>query len=145
MILISHRGNIDGKIPERENSPEYILEAIESGYHVEVDVWYKDGQLYLGHDGPEYKTDIAFLKNEKLWCHCKNAEALAELVKNDVHCFFHKTDDVTLTSNKYMWIFPRKKLLEGSICVLPEVAEYTEEELQRCIGICSDVIGDYRK
>ena len=81
MILISHRGNIDGKKPERENSPEYILEAIEFGYHVEVDVWYKDNQLYLGHDGPQYETDVAFLKNEKLWCHCKNSEALAETMK----------------------------------------------------------------
>ena len=24
MILISHRGNIDGKIPEKENHPNYI-------------------------------------------------------------------------------------------------------------------------
>ena len=27
MILISHRGNIDGKQPELENSPKYILNS----------------------------------------------------------------------------------------------------------------------
>ena len=37
MILISHRGNIDGKIVERENHPEYIDEAIALGYDVEID------------------------------------------------------------------------------------------------------------
>ena len=40
MKLIAHRGNIDGPNPERENSPEYIEEALKAGYDVEVDVWY---------------------------------------------------------------------------------------------------------
>ena len=38
MIYIAHRGNIRGPNPERENSPDYIDEAIQSGYYVEVDV-----------------------------------------------------------------------------------------------------------
>ncbi len=38
MFYISHRGNIDQIIPERENSPDYINEAIAQGYHVEIDV-----------------------------------------------------------------------------------------------------------
>ena len=42
MILISHRGNIDGPNPKLENSPEYIQLAMEKGFDVEVDVWYKD-------------------------------------------------------------------------------------------------------
>ena len=37
MKLISHRGNIDGPQPDRENSPNYINEAIEAGYNVEID------------------------------------------------------------------------------------------------------------
>ena len=28
MILISHRGNISGPIPDQENHPNYILKAI---------------------------------------------------------------------------------------------------------------------
>jgi glycerophosphoryl diester phosphodiesterase len=54
MILIAHRGNLNGKQPERENSPEYIKEALEKGYHVEVDVWLKEtNNLFLGHDSPK--------------------------------------------------------------------------------------------
>ncbi len=34
MILISHRGNINRSIPERENDPKYINEALASGYNV---------------------------------------------------------------------------------------------------------------
>ena len=42
MILISHRGNINGKNPEKENHPDYIWVAIQAGYEVEIDVWFKD-------------------------------------------------------------------------------------------------------
>ena len=47
MILISHRGNINRKQPGLENMPEYIDSAIELGYHVEVDVWYKNNEFWL--------------------------------------------------------------------------------------------------
>ena len=48
MILISHRGNINGRIPEKENRPQYIETTLVSGYDVEVDVWYVNGKLMLG-------------------------------------------------------------------------------------------------
>ena len=41
MIHISHRGNINGKIIERENSPDYIEEAVTAGYFCEVDVFFE--------------------------------------------------------------------------------------------------------
>jgi len=42
MLLISHRGNIDGKQLNRENHPDYIEEALNLKFDVEVDVWYID-------------------------------------------------------------------------------------------------------
>ncbi len=36
--IISHRGNLDGPIPERENSPDYIDQAIKWGFVVEIDI-----------------------------------------------------------------------------------------------------------
>ena len=67
MILISHRGNINGINKSRENSIEYIYEALNEGYDVEIDVWYKGGEWFLGHDGPENYVVLGFLKNDKLW------------------------------------------------------------------------------
>ena len=55
MILISHRGNLNGKMPQNENHPDYIDEAIHAGYDVEVDVWMIDNELFLGHDEPNIK------------------------------------------------------------------------------------------
>ncbi len=56
MKLIAHRGNTQGPNPERENSPEYIEEALNAGYDVEVDVWYDCAteKFWLGHDEPQY-------------------------------------------------------------------------------------------
>ena len=34
MILISHRGNIDGKYPDFENNPIYVNKALKNGYDV---------------------------------------------------------------------------------------------------------------
>jgi hypothetical protein len=50
MILISHRGNINGIESNNENNPEYIQKALDLVYNVEVDLRIKDNKLYLGHD-----------------------------------------------------------------------------------------------
>ena len=144
MILIAHRGNIKGTSLAKENTQEYILQALELGYHVEIDVWVFGCKLFLGHDQPEQETQLKFLQDERLWCHCKSREALAKLISNGVHCFFHETDDVTLTSKGYMWVYPNKKPLEGSICVLPELHNCKNQDLERCVGICSDYIDSYK-
>lgn len=145
MKLISHRGNIDEKNIDRENSFSYIIEAIEKGYDVEVDIWYTDGCWYLGHNKPTYKIDFENFNNyiEKIWFHCKNLEALQEFNKSNSIYFWHENDSFTLTSNKYIWTFPGKKLTNKSICVLPEISDYSKDELTMCYGICSDYIKNF--
>jgi len=140
--LIAHRGNIDGKNSSEENTPSYLNEAVKRGYDVEVDVWYVDDKLFLGHDGPQYETTLQYLRNESFWCHCKNIAALRLLLDNNIHCFFHKSDDVSLTSRGYIWTFPKKKLVENSICVMPEYGY--SGDLNKCYAICGDFVGDYR-
>jgi len=142
MNLIAHRGNISGPSPELENSPEYLSLAVNAGYDVEVDVWLINDKLFLGHDEPQYETTLGYLANNYFWCHCKNLEALKYLLENEIHCFFHQTDDVTLTSKGIMWTFPKKKLMAGSVCVMPEYGY--EGNLDDCYGICSDYIERYK-
>ena len=139
MILISHRGNVNGKKPQYENGQDYCQEAIDAGYNVEVDVWYTD-TWWTGHDRPQYRVDTDFFLKEEVWCHAKNIEALYRLLKLKAHCFFHQNDNVTLTSKGFVWTSPTQQLTDKSICVLPE--------LQRintilCTGICSDFIERY--
>jgi hypothetical protein len=140
MILISHRGNISGKISNKENSPEYIVSALTKGYNVEIDVWYDNG-YWLGHDEPMYNIDKDFLLNDKFWCHAKNGKALYHMLQDDIHCFWHQDDDFTLTSNNFIWTYPNKLLYYNSICVLPELG--INGDIDICSGICSDFIERY--
>ena len=142
MILISHRGNLNGPDPKNENSHEYIDIAIENGFDVEVDVYFYKNNFYLGHDEPTYLSSLEYLENKKIWCHAKNMEAMEAFYKTKCHYFWHETDSLTLTSKGYYWTYPGKKLFENSICVLPEQSNYKN---YFCRGLCSDYILDYKK
>ena len=139
MILISHRGNMNGLNPHLENNQEYCEEAIDRGFDVEIDVWYTDA-WWTGHDKPQYKVDTDFLKRREVWCHAKNIVALKRLLDLGAHCFFHQNDNVTLTSQRYLWTYPTHQLTEKSICVLPELQTI---DIKGCAGICSDYVVRY--
>jgi hypothetical protein len=107
MIKVAHRGNYEGRNPAKENSISYIERALERGYHVEVDVWKKNGRYLLGHDSPQYDVKDTFLQNKKLICHAKNIEAFHSMLEDDkIHCFWHEQDLCTLTSRSWIWMYP---------------------------------------
>ena len=142
MILISHRGNLNGK-SNKENKPGYIHKALWQGFDVEIDVWYIDDEFWLGHDIPQYKIEENFLENPRLWCHAKNIDTLYKMTSNSlIHCFWHKDDEVTLTSRGYLWTYPGKQLTKKSICVLPEFEDKKSKVIlpKNVAGICSDFI-----
>lgn len=159
-FLISHRGNLSGPNPTAENSPEYLREALEAGFQVEVDVWLHRDKFYLGHDEPKYQVTPKFLlfdftnpystglyRTSPFWCHAKNLEAVHELsiYGQSVHWFWHQTDDVALTSKNVLWTYPGKRILRKmhlpTIAVMPELAP--EWDISEADGICSDYIVNY--
>jgi hypothetical protein len=142
MILISHRGNLNGPNEVRENSPYYIMEAIDEGYDVEVDLWWVDGKVYLGHDKPQYEVSDEWLGEiiDKLWVHCKNVESLNWIRNTSLHYFWHEQDTLTLTSKNHMWVYPGKQPIIGSIAVMPEIHN---DNISNCLGVCSDFIKKY--
>lgn len=147
MKFISHRGNVSGPNKERENKVDYIQEAFNEGFDVEIDLWHFDGNLYLGHDFPETICSINFLieNRESLWIHAKNLKALNFLRGNHefLNYFWHQNDDFTLTSRGFIWTFPSKQLTENSICVLPELYNDSFKYYSSSYGICSDYIKKY--
>lgn len=154
MKLIAHRGNIDGPNPIKENSPEYIELAIQSGFDVEIDLRYDtfDNSLYLGHDDPQYVVTQYWLAQymDKLWIHCKNIECLYYFVNNTggYNYFWHQDDDFTLTSKNYIWTYPGKTYTSKSVIVMPETQVNKEQlsdfKVYNCYGICSDYIGEVK-
>jgi hypothetical protein len=145
IFLISHRGNINGKINELENNPNYVDKALRLGYDVEIDIWVIEGQIFLGHDEPQYQVSIDWLykrKNE-LWIHCKNIESIEYFNKlmGTYNYFWHQEDTVTLTSKNFIWAYPGKQPIKNSISVLPELFN---DDVSNTIGICSDYIEKYK-
>ncbi len=125
MRIISHRGNLTGSDPSKENKPSQIEKCIILGFDVEVDVWRNQGKLYLGHDEATTRIDLAFLKEyrKRLWIHCKNIEAFLFLVsKKKLNVFYHTDEDIVLTSQKYFWFYPGiapENYQKKSIAVMP--------------------------
>jgi len=126
MILIAHRGNYRGS-GSRENSPKHIQKAIDTGYEVEVDVWYINGNYYLGHDAPEYKGRKTLIKHKKkLWCHAKDGPTLRQLMKDGYNAFYNLLDSYVLTTRGFIWHYNGIK----SIFVLDKEG--------KLVGYCSD-------
>ena len=143
MKLISHRGNTNGCIPKLENDPDYIKNAINLGYDVEIDIWYKNG-LWLGHDEPQYKTSMGFLlsNSDKLWIHCKNFEALNFLLDEEsLRLFYHEQEDHTIMSNRLIWAHDISKA--NTKCIIPLLTKESVENWKPVpvYGVCSDYIG----
>lgn len=146
MNLISHRGNLVGPMPNLENNPSYISDAINTGFDVEIDLWFNSNGLYLGHDLPTYQisNDFLNLHKDNLWIHCKNLHALRYLSESDFIYFWHQEDDFTLTSNEKIWTYPYKDVSDKSIIVCND-EESTKKIIQENIayGVCSDYVGVY--
>jgi len=145
MILIAHRGNINGKFESYENEPNYIDLAISKGFDVEIDIRMIEGSLYLGHDEPQYGITQHWVNQriDKLWVHCKNIEAIEWFSSiSGFNYFWHQEDTLTLTSKDYIWAYPGKQPIKNSIAVMPELYN---DDLNSCIGICSNYIQNYKK
>ena len=139
MILIAHRGNTTGPNPWLENTQGYISFAIDSGYDVEVDVWFSGG-WWLGHDSPQHEIDFTFLQHPDMWLHCKNYAALRQLIPTELNFFYHTDEDYVLTSKKFIWAYPGQPGSDYTICVMPD----RDASVKGFAGVCSDYVAGYR-
>jgi len=82
-------------------------------------------------------------RRDKLWIHCKNIEAMEWFNQLGImyNYFWHQEDIVTLTSRGFIWAYPGKQPIKHSISVMPEI---NNDDIQHCIGICSDYIEKYK-
>lgn len=142
MIIISHRGNLLGPKTALfgENNPRSIENALDQGFHCEIDLHIVDNDFYLGHDEPDYKVDESFLFRNGMWIHAKNFAAFNWVLSTDgINGFYHDRDDYALTSVGFIWTYPNPKLELNyrSVAVLPEHADGWKN-LEKCYGICTD-------
>lgn len=149
MKLISHRGNIIGPNFKRENSPSYIDIAISSGYDVEIDINFLNGNFYLGHDTPDYQiTDVWMIaRKTNLWFHCKNLNSATELINLqekfniEFKFFCHSVDTFVLTSNQCVWVHDLSLKLDNR-CIIPLLSEkdIINYNSKTVYAVCTDYI-----
>jgi hypothetical protein len=139
MKIISHRGNLTGPNQEEENKMSYIDNSLSLGYDVEIDLWYVNGEFYLGHDNPVYRTNFEFISKNGLWIHAKNLDALYQLTKTNLHYFWHQNDDFTLTSKNIIWTYPDEETTKNSVIVTLEnnINKFLNLDIY---GVCADYI-----
>jgi len=143
MLLIAHRGLLNGPDKELENNPKVIIEALAAGYDAEIDLQVVNNELFLGHDEPTYKVNEEFLIQRGLWIHAKNVEALRYLTTTNTNYFYHEEDPMVITTHSWVWVHP--KHLEGNlsmhrtIAVVPEyVMPISDIRNLKVTGVCSD-------
>lgn len=145
MRFIAHRGNTEGAKPELENTLSYLEAALKNKFDIEVDVFTRKGQLYLGHDTPKDPINIEFLTNRRVWCHAKDEATFLNLIKfQDLNVFWQQDDKFSITSRGYIWTHSKcSKFVQNSVAT---VLDYKSEFLKdkKIHGICSDIIQLYR-
>lgn len=143
MKIIAHRGLLDGPDVALENHPIIIELAISLGYDVEIDLRYENNTFYLGHDIAQYEISEEWLHERKnyLWIHCKDVAALLKIKSTDLNYFWHENDTCTLTSHGYIWAYPGKQPIEGSVAVLPEIHN---DDVSVCFAVCTDYSERYK-
>jgi len=145
-MYISHRGNLEGRIPELENDPAYIEKAIAAGYMAEVDFWTEGDRRYLGHDEGQHDISISWLYTRKqhLLVHCKNREAFHYSLVNGLHSFWHTDEDYVLTSWGYCVGYPGM-LSVGTRYILAVPERHWENVIDCKPSITFGVLSDYVK
>jgi hypothetical protein len=145
MKLISHRGNLKGRVPNKENRPSYVDCAIQLGYDVEVDVRYINEEFWLGHDEPDYKVSVEWLykRKDKLWIHCKDIESSQKLrsLPNQYQYFCHNNDPYILTSTGHLWVHDLTLSLDNQ-CIIPllDRDSISKNYINYVYAICSDYL-----
>jgi hypothetical protein len=143
MILISHRGNVEGPNSTFENHPTRINDALGRGYDCEVDIRIIDNKIYLGHDEPTHLISIGWLhkRRDRLWIHCKDLKTFSKFntFYRNFNYFFHDSDLGVLTSLSYIWSVNNVK---NGILVMPE--SFNTKPNKYTLGVCSDYIQSYK-
>ncbi len=141
MIIYAHRGNLTGRTPARENAPDYIDNAIATGFHVEIDLRMVDGKFFLGHDKAQHPITAQWLRERKhrLLAHIKDHHAIREAQGIGIDLFCHEKDEFTLTRMGFLWL-AQTAIVPDKYSIVPLI---TREQIETyphrgMYGVCSD-------
>src|ERR1019366_7133769 len=90
---------------------------------------------------PQYKIEREFLRDSRIWSHCKNSKAFLDLVKyQDVNCFFQIDEEYVITSKGNIWAHSKTTSWNNRTIIF-KPSSYEIERMSSYnlpYGICSD-------
>jgi len=142
MLYISYYGNIYDKNKDLENEPSYIINAINNGYNVFIDIQLIKNDYYLGG---KYKIELDFLYKyiDYLWCNCLDEITYISLrnISNIIKIINDLKDIVwgyyEINNNNFISVLPELSKNNYEIRDLKNKSNF--------IGICSSYIGWYKQ
>ncbi|CAB5221562.1 hypothetical protein UFOVP245_188 [uncultured Caudovirales phage] len=139
MIIISHRGLVDGDDPTKENNPTAIAAALGEFFLVYIDLWMVEGKPFLGTDGPVYPMPEDFIHNPDVILCPRDRMAVNFVAIRDAHFVIPTTGDYTLTSYKWLWAKSSAASI-GRDCIIHLPEDYYEPTQlvdTRFTGVCT--------
>ncbi len=84
---------------------------------VEIDVRSINGELWLGHDEPQYKIEHKWIQKRRknLWIHCKNLQAAKECWEYQAFC--HSSDPYVYTSTGKIWLHDLSLKIDDDVII----------------------------
>jgi hypothetical protein len=137
-IIISHLGNTHGRQPEQENTLPYIQQALKEGWHVCVDVCFRNGGFLLPNAAGFHVAPPALLSKQRVWCRASDPETADALCNIAAHCFLVSREFMSLTSAQFIWTLPPHNLVARSIAAYPELAPPDWLDNFEPAGLCSN-------
>lgn len=140
MNIIAHRARFEGSI-FADNSLEALEFCLSKGFGCEIDLHYKNGAYFLGHDAASDKVELKLIDLPGVFLHLKNPH-LPELKFADA--FFINKDDCAYTKNNNLWVnVGIDYASDKTIMCSPELCglEFNGNLIKKWInvfGICTD-------
>jgi hypothetical protein len=142
-IIISHLGNINGRDEKRENTPAHVDKALKAGWHVCVDVIFKNGGFFLPHANGNSVLTPSFFSKPRVWSRAYDPETADALCNIGAHNFVYAGGFLALTSSQFVWTPPPHPLTARAIAYLPETAAAQWLADAEPAGLCSDTPAAY--
>ena len=138
MLIVSHRGNLEGPDPSRENTLEAVEECLRLGFGVEVDLNSCDGGWRLGHNEPLRDMNWVNLNQIDLsgvFIHLKfPGVVVPDLVLADL--FAIEEDSFVLTMRGRIWSRYRVNFVGSKTIVCAPELDDCEDSLEGFVKIC---------
>ncbi len=153
MIIISHRGNLNGAGSQCER--QHVEEALLRGYDVEVDVRSHVWRLYVGHDAPLFELPREWVRTEvssRLWFHAKDERCHDALALVGHRVFMHDDEPHGMVvPDGLLWVHPRANngaSLESQDVVLLDIEGHPKVDRSKLsklpTAVCTDWPDEWR-